>query len=87
MSKIVSSGRKFTFCAASSSLAYHRQKAVYQLYHRIASLIAVFINETAAFDPDGQIGGKGVYHRRAYSVKASAGLVSLIIKFAAGVEG
>ena len=69
-----------------SCLAHHREQTVHQIHHGDTSLITVLINAAATLDSDGQLCGKGIYHRGTYAVQTTAGLVGGIIEFTAGMK-
>ena len=78
--------KKIDAGAGPFGLSHNRKKAVHKVHNRSAALIFVLIKKTAAANADGHPFRKSVDHRRAHSVKSSAGLICIVIKFSAGME-
>ena len=80
-------GQEVDPCTGPLGLSGHGEKSVHQFGHRLPSLIGVLIKKTAASNADGHSFGKGIDYGGSHAVKASARLICVIIKFAAGMQG
>ena len=70
----------------SPDLSHDRQQAVLQFCDRDAPFIGILIDQSALGYLNGQAFGQGIDDRRAHAVQAAAGLVGIVVKFAAGME-
>ena len=67
-------------------LANDRKKPFFQRNHRVTAFIPIMMDLAIQIYFQIQVDGEGVHHRRTHAVKASAGLISLIVKFPSCME-
>ena len=70
------------FCPAQGG-----EKAVFQFNYRDSFFVGVVMDVAVLVNLDVQMLGQGVDYGGAYSVKASAGFVGLVVEFSSCVEG
>ena len=70
-----------------SGLAHYGKQTVHQIHHGDTSFITVLIDEATTLDSYSQPCRKCIYYRGTYTVQTTAGLISGVVKFTAGMQG
>ena len=70
-----------------SGLAHYGKQTVHQIHDGDTSLVMILIDAATALDSDSQPCRKCIYYRGTYTVQTTAGLISGVVKFTAGMQG
>ena len=70
-----------------SGLAHYGKQTVHQIHDGDTSLVMILIDAATALDSYSQPCRKCIYYRGTYTVQTTAGLISGVVKFTAGMQG